>query len=87
MSHAIYFDSFSGALGDLPKKLHGNERAVLEVLERHPRFSIWDVTPVLGDTLERLCAAGRVTYDEAESYPWCRVTVLAGSPIPEAREP
>jgi hypothetical protein len=71
-------DSFSGALGDLPKKAHGDDAAVLAVLAEHPRFSVWDVsTTKLGKTLDRLTKAGRLQcLNDAEQYPWCRVAVL-----------
>ena len=75
MRHAVHIDSFSGALGDLSKKLHGDDAAVLAVLEAHPRFTEWDVTPKMGKTLDRLKAAGRLRYED-EPYPWWRVTVL-----------
>lgn len=76
--YSFHIDSFSGALGDMPKKLHGDDAAVLAVLEAHPMFTGWDVsTTKLAKTLDRLKAAGRLHYDPNEGYPWCRVTVLS----------
>lgn len=79
-----HLDYFGGALGDLPKKLHGSDEAVLAVLRESPRFSIWDATTAkIAKTLDRLKAAGRIEYDnEGESYPWVRANVVAAPEEP-----
>jgi hypothetical protein len=70
-------DSFSGALGDLPKKLHGDDEAVLACLREHPTFSCWDVgTGKLATTIDRLGFTGRLRHVKDDGYPWCRVKVL-----------
>jgi hypothetical protein len=72
-----HLDYFSGALADLPKKLHGSDEAVLAVLREQPRFSVWDATatPKIAKTLDRLKANGRIRYDQSEGYPWSRAIV------------
>jgi hypothetical protein len=74
----VHLDSFSGALGDLPKNQHGDRERVLAVLRKHPRFSCFDATATnkLAKTLDDLKAAGRIVYAKDEQYPWCRVTVV-----------
>lgn len=63
-------DSFSGALGDLPRTRHADAEAVLAVLAVSPRFSCFDVTPTLGATLRRLEDAGRIRSRPDVGYPW-----------------
>jgi len=75
VNRAVHVCSFS-ALDDLPKKLHGNDAAVLDALRRAGRFSAFEVTPELGRTLDRLRAIGRIVYGKGGAYPWATVTVL-----------
>lgn len=77
MRYGIHIDYFGGALGDLPKKLHGSDEAVLAVLAEHPVFSDFDVgTRKLGATLDRLKNGGRLEFIDDAGYPWYRVRVL-----------
>lgn len=68
--------SFSGDLGDLPRKHHGDDLAVLRVLVKSPRFTVWDVSSgKLTHTLNRLSRRGWVEYDERAQYPWAHTIV------------
>lgn len=68
--------SFSGALGDLPRKHHGDDLAVLRVLAASPRFTDWGVSSgKLAHTLNRLRRRGLIEYDERAQYPWVHAVV------------
>ena len=76
MSGRVHIDSFSGRLGDLPRKMRRNHDAVLDVLRDHPRFTVFDIDAPLAKTLDELGAMRRLKYDKSEEYPWCRVDVM-----------
>ncbi len=80
----INFDSFSGELGDMPRKARSDGEAVLSVLREHPRFTVFDVDTPLARTLDRLKDDGRLLYADDEGFPWTRVEVL---PEPDPCEP
>lgn len=87
MPYRVYVDSFSGALGDLPVKQQQYADAVLDVLRRDGRFSVFDVTATLARTLDRLKNAGRIVYPEPQpGYPWCQATVVDPAPHSESTE-
>jgi hypothetical protein len=83
MRYAIHIDSFSGALGDLPRKAHTSAGAVIACLRDNPRFSVFDIaTPELARTMDRLKDSGRLRYHDGIGYPWCVVDVLPDAPTP-----
>lgn len=77
---AIFLDSFSGAVADLPKGRRSADD-VLAVLKDHPRVSCFDMSEarwicnIIGD----LKASGRIE-SLPEPYPWLRFKVLEGKP-------
>ena len=76
MATTTHLCSFSGALGALPRKHHGDDLEVLRVLAASPRFTCWDVSSgKLAHTLDRLKRRGWIEYDESAPYPWARAVV------------
>ena len=73
------------ALDDLPKRQHGDVRAVLEALKAAGRFSVFDATqsPTIAATMTRIMRSG-LALDIGGEYPWTRVTI---SPAGEALLP
>ena len=73
---AIFLDSFSGALADLPKVQRGTIDA-LRVLELHPRVSAFDRSELrwLDDLLRDLLNQ-RLIVEIAAAYPWYRYELM-----------
>jgi len=65
---AVHIDRFS-SLDDLPKKLYGDEMAVLRALAKPQRFSAFEMTGTLFSTIKRLEAEGLLKI-ERDTYPW-----------------
>lgn len=80
---AMFTDSFSGAVGDLPKRKHGDDVAVLDCLRRDPKASTWDMTQALMDTIQRLIKRGAVREIPA-AYPWFYYEVIEPPAAPPA---
>ena len=83
MKTTMYFDSFSGAIDGMKRKDQGNAVKVLEVLSKHPRFSVFDATAnsVIAKTMTYLFCekyiAGtrpRLGYPRL-GYPWMAVDI------------
>lgn len=70
------FDSFSGALADLPKGKRDTVSA-LRVLDKHPRVSVWDLSEHgwLGDLVTDLLLAGLIEDDKRVPHPWHHFTL------------
>lgn len=69
--YAIHIDSFETGFADIPKKKQGDDALVLEVAKREKRFSCFEMTGKMMDTLKRLEAAGHFKIDtESVGYPW-----------------
>ena len=66
---ALYVDCFS-ALDDLPKKNYGDEMAVLSALAGPQRFSSFEMTQKLFNTIKRLEEMGFLTIEKDTPYPW-----------------
>lgn len=77
----VHIDSFLGALGDIPPTQQGDDAVVLAVLRLAPRFSVFEVTPKLGKTLERLKRARHIAFTDTDAYPWQRVIVDPPPPV------
>lgn len=74
-------DSFA-ALDGLSNKEQRDPEAVLAILRRAKRFSVWDMeSRALRNTVRDLQGAGRITTDSTVPYPWVGVTVN-DSPTP-----
>jgi hypothetical protein len=89
----VYTDRFS-SLDDLPKKMYGDDMAVLRALAGPQRFSCFEMTGGLFATIRRLEAQGLLTVDSTTPYPWTNTPLTeAGnarvmpSPPPPARNP
>lgn len=82
--------SFSGAIDQMPRADQRDDRKVLAVLAKHPRFSAFDATANMGiaKTLVRLANRGYIEYpDPQPGYPWCVVIVTpAGKAFMENRD-
>jgi hypothetical protein len=81
MKTAVYLDSFSGAIGDMTRKDQRNFLKVLGILQRHPRFSVFDCTanPEIANTMMYLNREELMEYiHPGPEYPWmeCRITEL-----------
>lgn len=90
----IFVCSFSEGLDDLKRKDQANAVAVLRVLQRAGRFSIFEATAnqTIARTMSRLCHKGysvfrdgvRTDYgklidtDNSCGYPWTNVTLTEG---------
>lgn len=71
MARALHIDYFGSDLGDIPKSKRGDDAIVLAAAKRSGRFSCFEMTQPLMDTLKRLEAAGHFKIDtESVSYPW-----------------
>lgn len=71
----MFLCSFSGALATLPAKYRRDQTAILQVLRKHPRFSVFDATEhkALATTLDRMKDRGLISYpDPQPEYPWIR---------------
>lgn len=74
---ALFLDSFSGPVSDLPKGRR-NATNVLAVLTKSPRVSTWDMDAAwLRCALEQLQRDGLISKDKSEPYPWHRYTLTA----------
>jgi hypothetical protein len=69
MARRIFIDRFS-SLDDLPKKQYGDEMAVLRALAGPQRFSCFEMTQSLFNTIKRLEEKGYLSIDNTTPYPW-----------------
>ena len=89
MRTAVHLDYFSGAIGDMTRKDQRNFLKVLGVLQKHPRFSVFDCTanPEIANTLMYLSREELMEYiHPGPEYPWmeCRVTELGKAALSAA---
>jgi hypothetical protein len=78
MKTTVYLDSFSGAIDDMKCKDQGNAIKVLEVLSKHPRFSVFDATAndKIAVTLTYLFREEFIVDSRPkQGYPWHHVEV------------
>jgi hypothetical protein len=75
---------FSAGLDDLTRKQQADPAAVLRVLHRTGRFSVFEATAniTIARTMTALDAQGLITVDTSPGYPWSNVTL---SPLGLAR--
>ncbi len=73
---SAFFDSFSGAAAELPKRQQRDEAAVMRALMNDPRVSCFDRSeyPALDRTLVDLKKRGLIG-EVHEPYPWHRFHV------------
>ena len=78
----IFLDSFT-SLDELTRKQQRDEEAVIAVLRKTGRFSVFDATANddIARTMTRLCANRLTTDHEAMGYPWTVVTHIDGEPL------
>lgn len=74
MSSRVYIDCFTSALGDVSLKERTRPRRILSILNRNPRFSVFDVGhDSLAKTLDYLKNSKFIVYKIGQRYPWCEV--------------
>lgn len=69
-------DTFS-SLDELPKKLYGDDLAVLRALSKSERFGCFEMTAGLHDTIKRLEQRGFLRIDNDTPYPWTNTPLTA----------
>lgn len=71
----IFLDRFSAGLDDLTRRQQGSDEAVLRVLDRTGRFSIFEATDndTIARTMTRLQRAKFIETDNSCGYPWTKV--------------
>jgi hypothetical protein len=77
MSNAIFIDSFSSGLDDMPRKDQRDIAKVLRVLEQCGRFSVFEATDnqTIATTMTKLFHSGLIETDNSCGYPWTKVTL------------
>lgn len=79
MTYGTRIDCFT-ALDDLKPKERRDPEAVLAVLRRTKRYSVWDMdNAALRMTVGDLKRAGRIRDTNTMGYPWCAVEILDAS--------
>ena len=75
-----FIDSFASGLDELPGKKQRDPEALLAVLRRERRFSVFEATSTraLAETMTALVASGRLGIDPGTPYPWTRVVAIDG---------
>jgi len=87
MSYAIHIDRFT-TLDDLKPKERRDPEAVMAVLRRTKRFSVWDMdNRAICNTVCDLMRAGRIKQVDTLGYPWCAVEILNSVVPPRDRDP
>lgn len=79
MKTSIYLCSFSSGLDDMPRKKQRDTVAVLRVLKKCGRFSVFEATAnqVIANMMDRLCHGPYIVTDHSCGYPWTKVTLTA----------
>jgi hypothetical protein len=78
----IHLDSFT-SLDDLKPKERRDPEAVLAVLRRTRRFSVWDMdNKAICSTVCDLLRSGRIKQTDRLGYPWCAVEIVEPSSPP-----
>ncbi|TLX15969.1 hypothetical protein [Rhizobium sp. MHM7A] len=69
-----FIDSFSSGLDDLPLRKQRSTRHVLQHLERHGRFSVFEATDndTIAATVDRVIRRGYIETDISCGYPWTK---------------
>ena len=94
MTRTVFIDRFSGGLDDLTRKQQAEPAAVLRVLQKTKRFSVFEATDndVISRTVSRICQKGcevvkpdglRKKYGKllemvGGNYPWTHVELTDG---------
>ena len=79
MTDTVIICSFESSLSDIPASKRKDEKYVLEVLRKNPRFTVFEATEhhALARTLEILKHKGLITYPEpCPPFPWMLVEVV-----------
>lgn len=86
----VFIDQFS-SLDDLPKKLYGDDMAVLKALSVSQRFSCFEMTGKLFNTIKRLEQNGFLRIDNTTPYPWTNTPLTAAGKAmlnePQTKDP
>jgi hypothetical protein len=79
MSYGVRFDRFTAGLDDLTRKQQASTEAVLRVLKRTGRFSVFEATEnqTIANTMTRLCHSALIETDHSCGYPWTNVKLTA----------
>jgi Flp pilus assembly CpaE family ATPase len=76
MTYGVRLCTFTSALGDASAKERTQPRRILAILNRNPRFSVFDVNhDSLAKTLDYLKDADFMVYKKGGHYPWCEIQV------------
>jgi hypothetical protein len=69
-----FIDSFSSGLDDLPRRKQRSTRYVLQHLEQHGRFSVFEATDndTIAATVDRVIRLGYIESDISCGYPWTK---------------
>lgn len=71
MSYRIFVDSFETGFADLKRKQMGDKELVLRIAKREKRYSTFEMTQTLMNTLQELEREGHFRIDtESVGYPW-----------------
>jgi hypothetical protein len=73
----IFVDSFTVGLDEMKCKEQADKVAVLRVLHKTGRFSVFEATAnsVIAKTIDELCKGPYLTVDTSMGYPWTKVTL------------
>jgi hypothetical protein len=69
-----FIDSFSSGLDELPLRKQRSTRCVLQHLEQHGRFSVFEVTDndTIATTVDRIIRREYIETDISAGYPWTK---------------
>lgn len=78
MNTPVFVDTFSVGLYELPRRKQRDTVAVLRVLDREKRFSVFEATANqdIARTMDRIVRDGLITTDTSCGFPWtkCKLT-------------
>lgn len=76
---AMYIGSFSSGLDEMPRKQQRDIAAVLRILKKCGRFSVFEATAnqTIANMMDRLCRGPYIVTDHSCGYPWTKVTLTA----------
>lgn len=70
MSYRVFVDSFETSFADLKRKQMGDKEMVLRIAKRERRYSTFEMTQPLMNTLQELEREGHFRIDTSVCYPW-----------------
>ncbi|NFV80054.1 hypothetical protein [Magnetospirillum aberrantis] len=81
MAYRTYVDCFSVGLDELPRKVQRDGGAIIEILRKTKRFSVFEATAneTIAKTMDAI--GGRLTTDPNSQYPWIDIIAIDGIPL------